>query len=95
MTLKTPPNRVSFAEKEEIIDLPNLIEIQIKSFKQFLQVDKFPDDRENVGLQEVLKEMSPITSYDSLITLEVISYNLGVPKYGPEECIRRGITYNG
>ena len=57
--LKRPPHRVSFIEKEEIIDLPNLIEIQIKSYNQFLQADKFPDERENIGLQEVFNEIFP------------------------------------
>lgn len=92
--LKRPPHRESFNEKEEIIDLPNLIEIQIKSYNQFLQVDKFPDERENIGLQEVFTEIFPIKSYDEKTILEFLSYNLGVPKYNPEECIRRGITYN-
>lgn len=91
---KRPPNRVSFIEKEEIIDLPNLIEIQVKSYNQFLQADKFPDERENFGLQEVFTETFPIKSYDEKTILEFLSYNLGVPKYSPEECIRRGITYN-
>lgn len=92
--LKRPPHRVSFNEKEEIIDLPNLIEIQVKSYNQFLQTDKFPEERENVGLQEVFNEVFPIKSYDEKTILEFVSYNLGVPKYTPEECIRRGITYN-
>lgn len=92
--LKRPPHRVSFIEKEDIIDLPNLIEIQIKSYNQFLQADKFPDERENTGLQEVFAEIFPIKSYDEKTILEFLSYNLGVPKYTPEECIRRGITYN-
>jgi DNA-directed RNA polymerase subunit beta len=92
--LKRPPKRVSFVEKEDIIDLPNLIEIQIKSFNQFLQADKLPDERENIGLQEVYNEIFPIKSYDEKTILEFISYSLGVPKYAPEECIRRGITYN-
>jgi DNA-directed RNA polymerase subunit beta len=92
--MQRPPHRVSFNEKEEIIDLPNLIEIQIKSYNQFLQADKFPDERENIGLQEVFNEIFPIKSYDEKTVLEFISYNLGVPKYSPEECIRRGITYN-
>ena len=47
--LQKAPKRVGFFEKEEIIDLPNLIEIQVKSFSQFLQADKFPEERENVG----------------------------------------------
>lgn len=92
--LKRPPHRESFIEKEEIIDLPNLIEIQIKSYNQFLQLEKFPDERENIGLQEVFTEIFPIKSYDEKTILEFLSYNLGVPKYNPEECIRRGITYN-
>lgn len=92
--LQRPPKRVSFVEKEEIIDLPNLIEIQVKSFNQFLQVDVFPEERENIGLQEVFNEVFPIKSYDEKTVIEYISYNLGVPKYPPEECIRRGITYN-
>lgn len=89
-----PPKRVSFEEKEEIIDLPNLIEIQIKSFNQFLQIDKFPEERENIGLQEVYNEIFPIKSYDEKTIIEFLSYSLGVPKYPPDECIRRGITYN-
>jgi DNA-directed RNA polymerase subunit beta len=92
--MKRPPHRESFIDKEEIIDLPNLIEIQIKSYNQFLQADKFPDERENFGLQEVFTEIFPIKSYDEKTILEFLSYNLGVPKYSPEECIRRGITYN-
>jgi DNA-directed RNA polymerase subunit beta len=92
--LKKPPHRVSFHEREEIIDLPNLIEIQIKSYKQFLQLDKLPHERENIGLQEVFTEIFPIKSYDEKTILEFLSYSLGVPKYDPEECIRRGITYN-
>lgn len=92
--LKRRPERVSFLKKEEIIDLPNLIEVQIKSYNQFLQADKFPEERENVGLQEVFNEIFPIKSYDEKTIIEYLSYNLGVPKYTPEECIRRGITYN-
>lgn len=92
--LRKPPHRVSFAESEEIIDLPNLIEVQIKSYDQFLQAEKFPEERENVGLQEVFNEVFPIQSYDEKTILEFLSYNLGVPKYNPDECIRRGISYH-
>jgi DNA-directed RNA polymerase subunit beta len=92
--LKKSPKRVSFREREEIIDLPNLIEIQIKSYNQFLQSHLLPHERENIGLQEVFTEIFPIKSYDEKTILEFLSYNLGVPKYSPEECIRRGITYN-
>ncbi|MDJ0651609.1 MAG: DNA-directed RNA polymerase subunit beta [Simkaniaceae bacterium] len=92
--LKRPPNRVSFRGREEIIDLPNLIEIQVKSFRQFFQEDKLPHERENTGLEEVFREIFPIKSYDEKTVLEYLSYSLGAPKYSPDECIRRGITYN-
>ncbi len=92
--LRKAPHRVSFKEREEIIDLPSLIEVQIKSFRQFLQADKLPHERENIGLEEVFREIFPIKSYDEKTVLEYLSYNLGVPKYTPEECIKRGITYN-
>ncbi len=49
--LRKPPKRVSFREHEEIIDLPNLIEIQIKSYKEFLQVDTVTGERDNLGLE--------------------------------------------
>ncbi|MDF2577420.1 MAG: rpoB [Chlamydiales bacterium] len=92
--LKKPPHRVSFIEKEEIIDLPNLIEVQIKSYNQFLQVDKLPHEREIIGLQEVFHEVFPIKSYDEKTIIEFLSYNLGVPKYTADECMRRGITFS-
>jgi len=92
--LKKAPKRMSFGGKEDIIDLPNLIEIQIKSYNQFLQTELFPEERENAGLQEVFAEIFPIKSYDEKTVLEYLSYSLGVPKYNPDECIRRGISYN-
>src|SRR6185295_7811429 len=92
--LRQPPRRISFAEKEDILDLPNLIEVQIKSYDQFLQTERMPEERELMGLQEVFSEIFPIKSFDEKTVLEYISYGLGVPKYTPEECIRRGITYN-
>jgi DNA-directed RNA polymerase subunit beta len=92
--LKRPPERVSFKESEEILALPNLIEIQIRSFRDFLQSDRLPNERENMGIEEIFNEIFPIKSYDEKTILEYLSYSLGVPKYLPEECIRRGITYN-
>ncbi len=90
--IKKAPVRVSSRGREDIIDLPNLIEVQIKSYNQFLQQNKLAHERDNVGLQEVFNEIFPIKSYDEKTVLEFVSYSLGVPKYSPEECIRRGIT---
>lgn len=92
--LKKAPKRISFSEKVDIIDLPNLIEVQLKSYNQFLQSNKFPEERENAGLQEIFQDIFPILSYNQETVLEFISYSLGVPKYGPDECIRRGNSYN-
>lgn len=92
--LQRPPQRISINEREEIIDLPNLIEVQIKSYNQFLQATELSDERTNIGLQEVFNEIFPIKSYDEKTILEYLAYSLGVPKYSPDECIRRGITYS-
>ncbi|MCB1212926.1 MAG: DNA-directed RNA polymerase subunit beta, partial [Chlamydiia bacterium] len=90
---RKPPKRLGFIEKEEIIDLPNLIEVQIKSYDKFLQANVHPDERENVGLHEVFNEVFPIKSYDEKTLVEYVSYSLGATKYNPEECVRRGTTY--
>ena len=77
--------RKFFGHIKEIAEMPNLIEIQIKSYNQFLQAHLLPHERENIGLQEVFSEIFPIKSYDEKTVLEFLSYNLGVPKYSPEE----------
>ena len=92
--LRKPPHRVSFHKREDILELPNLIEVQLKSYGQFLQSEVPSDERESVGMHEVFQEVFPIKSFDEKTVLEYLSYSLGVPKYSPEECIRRGITYN-
>jgi DNA-directed RNA polymerase subunit beta len=91
---KRSPTRVGFHKSEEIIDLPNLIEIQIKSYRNFLQSEGEPNERRDEGLEEVFSEIFPIKSFDDKIVLEYLSYTLTVPKYGPQECLRRGISYN-
>ncbi|MBI5274366.1 MAG: DNA-directed RNA polymerase subunit beta [Chlamydiales bacterium] len=92
--LKKAPQRVSYKDKQEIIDLPNLIEVQVKSYLNFLQADVLPHERKNQGLEEIFQEVFPIKSYDEKIILEYLSYDLGAAKYTPDECIKRGITYN-
>ena len=92
--LQRSPHRVGFENNKEIIDLPNLIEVQIKSYETFLQANILPGERVSIGLQEVFTEVFPVKSYDEKTNLEYLSYCFGVPKYQPEECIRRGITYN-
>ena len=62
--LKRPPNRVSFKKREEIIVLPNLIEVQVRSYRDFLQAEKMPFERDGIGLEEVFREVFPVKSFD-------------------------------
>src|SRR5574341_455235 len=78
----------------EILDLPNLIQIQTKSYKDFLQEETLPEERENTGLHAVFNEVFPIKSYDENLSLEYVGYSLGVPKYDIIESQRRGLTYS-
>jgi DNA-directed RNA polymerase subunit beta len=78
----------------EILDLPNLIQIQTQSYKDFLQEEILPEERENVGLHAVFNEVFPIKSYDENLSLEYVGYELGIPKYDIIESQRRGLTYS-
>jgi len=73
--------------------MPHLLDIQLKSFEEFLQRDIQQTDRASVGLQEAFQEIFPIESFDKRFRLEFVSYTLGKPKYSIEECRRRGMTY--
>lgn len=75
------------------MDLPNLIEIQKKSYEDFLQRDIPPEQREDKGLQAVFKEIFPIYDLTETSYLEFVSYSIGKPKYEVNECQERGMTY--
>ena len=75
------------------MELPNLIEIQTKSYGDFLQWDTPPDERVKYGLQEVFLEVFPITSPNGLTKLEFVNYSFTPPKYTVQECQERGMTY--
>ncbi|HOS02271.1 MAG TPA: DNA-directed RNA polymerase subunit beta [Candidatus Hydrogenedentes bacterium] len=75
------------------MDLPNLIEIQTKSYSDFLQWDVPPDERVLVGLQEVFLDVFPIASPDGMTRLEFVHYSFAPPKYEIQECQERGLTY--
>jgi DNA-directed RNA polymerase subunit beta len=85
--------RVNFGRLPQVMDLPNLVEIQTKSFADFLQVDKHKNKRENRGLQEIFKDVFPIESSDKKYKLEFVNYSLARPKYEIEECLRLGVSY--
>ncbi|HGE70368.1 TPA: DNA-directed RNA polymerase subunit beta, partial [Candidatus Poribacteria bacterium] len=85
--------RRSYAKIQTKKEIPDLIEIQKKSYEEFLQKDIPPEKRENKGLQEAFFEVFPISNYSGTLTLEFVSYSLGEPKYDIIECQERGMTY--
>ncbi|MCH2061897.1 MAG: DNA-directed RNA polymerase subunit beta [Verrucomicrobiales bacterium] len=86
--------RLHFGKIDEVVEAPNLIEIQIQSYQDFLQVDTSPRKRKQVGLQAVFKEVFPITSYDDKVTLDFVEYEVGKPKLTALEAIRDSETYS-
>ncbi|MBX3436363.1 MAG: DNA-directed RNA polymerase subunit beta [Planctomycetaceae bacterium] len=74
-------------------ELSDLTRIQTESFDKFLQYDKKPDARRNQGLEEILREVFPIESYDGQYRLEYVKYELGRPRYTPMECRQLRLTY--
>ena len=85
--------RKTFGKIESSIELPNLIEIQKRSYGKFLQTDIPHEERDDVGLQGVFKSVFPIQDYTGTSSLEFVSYSLDVPKYDVDECRQRGMTF--
>lgn len=85
--------RKNFGKIPSIVDIPNLIEIQRKSYETFLQRNIPPEKREDIGLQSVFKSVFPIADYNGNASLEFIGYHFGEPKYSVEECHKRGMTF--
>jgi len=86
--------RTNFGKIHEVAEPPNLIEIQLRSYEEFLQQNISPSKRKNVGLQAVFKEVFPITSYDEKMTLDFVLYEIGEPKLNSLEAIREAETYS-
>jgi DNA-directed RNA polymerase subunit beta len=83
----------NFGKIQDNFALPQLLDIQVKSYEEFLQRDMSSDKRKEQGLEEVFREVFPLESYDGQIKLEYISYYLGKEKYTSTECQRRSMTY--
>ena len=86
--------RKNFGQLKEVIQPPNLIENQVDSYKEFLQMDVAPSQRKPVGLEAVFSEVFPIESYDSRCHLEYVSYSVTPPRETENEAIREGVTYS-
>ncbi len=94
MADRTQSDRKNFGNLREVIPPPNLIEIQITSYLDFLQKGLPEKERKLQGLEAVFSEVFPIESYDARLTLEYVSYTLADPKYSEIECLRDGVTYS-
>ncbi len=88
----------AFGSIKEVIDLPNLTNIQIKSYEKFLQRGVSANKRENVGLQAAFKEIFPIDESErgrqAGLVLDFLEYTLTEPEFGPEECREKDLTYH-
>src|SRR6187402_1256430 len=93
MADRTHSERINFGKLREVIQPPNLIELQISSYLEYLQKDVAEKQRKPYGLEAVFKEVFPINSYDERLTLEYVSYTIGEPKSSEIECLREGTTY--
>tara|TARA_B100000575_G_scaffold201403_1_gene163178 strand:+ start:983 stop:5191 length:4209 start_codon:yes stop_codon:yes gene_type:complete len=85
--------RKSFGKIPLVTSLPNLVEVQKRSFDSFLQLKTEPEKRDNSGLHAIFKSVFPIHDYTERATVDYNSYNIGIPKYDVEECSQRGMTY--
>ncbi len=85
--------RRSFGRIGKLIDIPHLLEIQRRSYDEFLQRVLSPEHRTDSGLQGVFRSVFPIKDFNETASLEFVSYTLGEPKYSVEECHQRGMTY--
>src|SRR5262249_44702487 len=92
-----PPELRNFGrvsrESDALDSVPNLTDIQTRSYARFLQLDVPPEKREPFGLEGVLREIFPIESYDKSLKLEYVKYQLDKPRYDPDECRQLRLTY--
>ena len=86
--------RVNFASSKSQLDYPDFLDIQLKSFQEFFQLETTPENRESEGLYKVFAENFPITDTRNQFVLEFLDYFIDPPRYTIEECIDRGLTYS-
>ena len=86
--------RINFASNKNQLEYPDFLDIQLKSFNDFFNINTTPDQRKNEGLYEVFNENFPISDTRNNFVLEFLDYNIDPPRYTIEECIERGLTYS-
>ena len=85
--------RKDFARIKKVLDMPNLLDVQKKSYEEFLQRNVKSEERGDVGLRGVFKSVFPIKDFSESASLEYVGYKLGEPKYDVEECRQKELTY--
>ena len=90
----TEKPRVNFASIKNPLPFPDFLDVQLKSFRDFLQLDTPPEDRKNEGLYKVFSENFPIADTRNNFVLEFLDYYIDPPRYSIEECLERGQTYS-
>ncbi|MFY7964976.1 MAG: DNA-directed RNA polymerase subunit beta, partial [Chitinophagaceae bacterium] len=93
MSTTTLNTRVNFGKTKHLADAPDLLDIQLESFREFFQLETTPDKRNNEGLFKVFKENFPITDTRNIFVLEFLDYFIDPPRYSIVECMERGLTY--
>jgi DNA-directed RNA polymerase subunit beta len=86
--------RINFASSKNQFEYPDFLEIQLKSFKEFFQLETTPENRDSEGLFKVFAENFPITDTRNQFVLEFLDYFIDPPRYSIAECIERGLTYS-
>ncbi|MFA6652026.1 MAG: DNA-directed RNA polymerase subunit beta [Bacteroidales bacterium] len=94
MPQKASNQRINFATSKTLLDHPDFLEVQLKSFQDFFQLDTTAENRKNEGLFRVFQENFPITDTRNNFVLEFIDYFIDPPRYSIEECLDRGLTYS-
>ena len=94
MASKIINNRVNFASVKNPYPYPDFLDVQLKSFSDFLQLDTPPEERKNDGLYKVFAENFPITDTRNNFVLEFLDYFIDPPRYTIAECLERGLTYS-
>ena len=94
MSSRVINNRVNFASVKNPLAYPDFLDVQLKSFKDFLQLDTPSDLRKNDGLYKVFAENFPIADTRNNFVLEFLDYYIDAPRYSIAECLERGLTYS-
>ena len=94
MSQKPNNQRITFATSKALLDYPDFLEVQLKSFRDFFQLETTAENRKNEGLYKVFQEVFPITDTRNNFVLEFIDYFIDPPRYTMDECLDMGLTYN-